>query len=131
LEAVLRAPALAVEWPLADRSAARVFAFCGIGNPKAFFYDLRRWGFTVVGERKFRDHHRYSPRDLAGLEHAAAAVRADAMICTEKDVFNLKDDGASKLPVYACRIGLQVADGEQFWGAVKLAVSRPRPVQST
>jgi tetraacyldisaccharide 4'-kinase len=126
LQTVLRAPALAVEWPLADRSAARVFAFCGIGNPRAFFYDLRRWGFTVVGEKTFWDHHRYSPGDLAGLERAAHAVQADAMICTEKDVFNLRDAGTGNLPVYACRVGLQVLDGDRFWGAVKSAASRRR-----
>jgi tetraacyldisaccharide 4'-kinase len=126
LKAVLRAPALAVEWPLAGRSAARVFAFCGIGNPRAFFYDLRRWGFTVVGEKIFRDHHRYSPRDLVGLERAAAAVQADAMICTEKDMFNLREAGMGQLPVYVCRVGLQVIDGDRFWIAVKSAASRRR-----
>ncbi len=34
-----------------------VFAFCGIGNPKAFTADLRRWGFSVVAGLAFRDHH--------------------------------------------------------------------------
>jgi tetraacyldisaccharide 4'-kinase len=129
LQTVLRAPALAVEWPLAERSSARVFAFCGIGNPRAFFDDLRRWGFSVAGERSFRDHHRYSPADLAALEGAAVAARADAMICTEKDVFNLCDAGAGTLPVYACRIGLAIADAAGFWDAVMAAAGRRRMVR--
>lgn len=129
LQAVLRAPALAVAWPLAERSAARVFAFCGVGNPQAFFDDLRRWGFSVAGERSFRDHHRYSPADLAALERAAEALQADAMICTEKDVFNLRDAGAGKLPVYACRIGLAIFDAAGFWGAVMAAADRRRTVK--
>jgi tetraacyldisaccharide 4'-kinase len=129
LQAVLRAPALAVEWPLADRSAARVFAFCGIGNPRAFFDDLRRWGFSVAGERRFRDHHRYSPADLAALERAAGAVQADALICTEKDVFNLRDSGPGKLPVYACRVGLAISDAAGFWDAVMTAAGRRRMVK--
>jgi tetraacyldisaccharide 4'-kinase len=131
LQAVLRAPALAVEWPLPDRAAARVFAFCGIGNPQAFFDDLRRWGFSVAGERSFRDHHRYSPADLAALERAAEAVQADALICTEKDVFNLRDAGAARLPVYACRIGLAIGDAAGFWDAVVSAASRRRTVRPT
>ena len=129
LQAVLRAPALAVQWPLAERSSARVFAFCGIGNPRAFFEDLRSWGFSVAGERSFRDHHRYSPEDLAALEHAAVAAGADAMICTEKDVFNLRDAGAETLPVYACRIGLAISDAAGFWDAVMAAVGRRRMVK--
>jgi tetraacyldisaccharide 4'-kinase len=129
LQRVLRAPALAVEWPLPDRASARVFAFCGIGNSRAFFDDLRQWGFSVVGERSFRDHHRYSPEDLAALERAARDVQADAMICTEKDVFNLRDAGAGTLPVYACRIGLAVEDGDKFWDAVMSAARQRQTVK--
>lgn len=124
LEAVLRVPALAVEWPLADRAAARLFAFCGIGNPPAFFDDLRRWGFTVAGERRFGDHHRYSSAEVAALERAADSAGADAMICTEKDVFNLRDAVPGRLPVYACRIRLAIADAGGFWSAILSAVSR-------
>jgi tetraacyldisaccharide 4'-kinase len=129
LQSVLCAPALAVEWPLADRSSARVFGFCGIGNPRAFFDDLRRWGFSLVGERSFRDHHRYSPADLAALERAAVEAQADAMICTEKDVFNLRDAGVGTLPVYACRIRLTISDSAKFWDAVMAAANRRRTVR--
>jgi len=129
LETVLRAPALSVEWPLPDRSAARVFAFCGIGNPRAFFDDLCRWGFIVAGERRFRDHHRYSSADVAALERAADSAGADAMICTEKDVFNLRDAEAGRLPVYACRIRLAISDAAGFWDAVLSAAGRRRAVK--
>jgi tetraacyldisaccharide 4'-kinase len=129
LETVLRAPALAVEWPLPDRSAARVFAFCGIGNPRAFFDDLRRWGFSLAGERRFRDHHRYSSADVADLERAAGSTGADAMICTEKDVFNLREAKAGSLPVYACRIRLAISDAAGFWDAVVSAASQRRAVK--
>jgi tetraacyldisaccharide 4'-kinase len=129
LQTVLRAPALTVEWPLPYRAAARVFAFCGIGNPRAFFDDLRRWGFSLSGSRSFRDHHRYSPADLAELERAAEASGADAMICTEKDVFNQRDAGTGRLPVYACRIGLVFSDTDGFWDTVMSAASRQRMVK--
>lgn len=132
LEAVLRAPALAVEWPLPDRSSARVYAFCAIGNARAFFDDLRRWGFSVVGQRHFRDHHRYSSDDIASLERAAHAASADAMICTEKDVFNLRAAPAGELPVYACRIRLAISDSASFWDAILSAVDRKRrPVKQS
>ena len=141
LEAVLRAPALAVEWPLPDRSAARVLAFCGIGNSRAFFDDLRRWGFAVAGERRFRDHHRYSSAEVTALERAAVSAGAEAMICTEKDVFNyfqraastartrMRDAAPGRLPVYACRIRLAISDAAGFWSAVLSAASRRRTVK--
>jgi tetraacyldisaccharide 4'-kinase len=72
----------------------------------------------VAGEKSFRDHHRYSPQDLRTLEAAARAVQADAMVCTEKDVFNLRDAGIGNLPIYACRVGLRIPEAEKFWETV-------------
>ena len=80
-----------VPLPDGELTRAKFFAFCGIGNPAAFFDDLLRWGFHVIGRRAFRDHHRYSPAETERLERDALVAGADAMICTEKDVFNLRD----------------------------------------
>ncbi len=112
--------------PELDRRATPVFAFCGIGNPAAFFEDLRRWGFRVAGTRSFRDHHRYSAGDLAAIERAAAEAGAAALICTEKDRFNLRGAGEPRLPLYAGRIRLQVSDGDAFWNAIGEAIRRNR-----
>jgi tetraacyldisaccharide 4'-kinase len=129
LAAVLRAPALDVELP-AGCEGAKFFAFCGIGNPAAFFNDLRRWKFSLAGEKSFPDHHRYSPADAAQLERAAVAAGADALICTEKDVFNLRGALPMSLPVYACRIRLELPDAEGFWRAVLTIVERRRAVSA-
>lgn len=123
LAAVLRAPAMQVPLPM-DRAKVKVFAFCGIGNPAAFFFDLRRWGFAVTGERRFPDHHRYSARDVATVEEDARKAGAEALVCTEKDVFNLREALPGALPLYACRVELVVFDAEGFWSAVIGAVGR-------
>lgn len=81
-----------------------------------------------MAEHAFRDHHRYRARDMAELEEEAASAGADAMICTEKDIFNLADTPATRIPRYACRIRLQLSDGEAFWNAVREAVERRRQV---
>lgn len=125
LESVAQAPDMVTPLEEADRARMKFFAFCAIGNPGAFLDDLERWGFAVAGERRFRDHHRYTPAEVEEMEHAAAAAGADAMICTEKDVFNLRGAPATVLPIYACRIGLSLSDGEGFWKATQEAV-RPR-----
>ncbi len=41
-----------------------VAAFCGIGNPEAFFSQLRRDGHKVVHAHQFRDHHIYAQKDI-------------------------------------------------------------------
>jgi tetraacyldisaccharide 4'-kinase len=122
LENVLRVPQLAVGLPPEDWPRARFLAFCGIGNPSAFFEDLRRWGFQVVGERSFPDHHVYDARETADLELAAANCGADALLCTEKDVWNLRHAPFTAMPVYCCRISLELPV-EEFRGAISKAVS--------
>ena len=128
LEAVLRAPSMNEALPESERRRCKFFAFCGIGNPRAFFDDLRNWGFSVAGQRSFADHNRYSGAEIRDLEGAAAAVAANALICTEKDVFNLPPSFAAALPVYACRIAMSFNDGDAFWTAVRAAVGRTQPV---
>ena len=130
LTEILRAPAMQVALPV-DRTRVKFFAFCGIGNPGAFFYDLRRWAFPVVGERTFEDHHRYSEGDVSALERDAIASGAEALICTEKDVFNFRESLPGTLPVYVCRVQLVVFDAEAFWNAILESVRRRRPSKVT
>ena len=128
LDAVLRAPLMKETFPEGEREHCKFFAFCAIGNPAAFFEDLKSWGFSVAGRRSYADHHRYSGAEMRDLDRAAAAAGADALICTEKDVFNLADSQVTALPVYACRIRLALHDEEGFWQAVRAAVGRSRVV---
>jgi len=123
LEHVLRVPQLAVALPPEDWPRARFFAFCGIGNPSAFFEDLRRWGFQVAGERSFPDHHVYDARETADLESAAARCGADALLCTEKDIWNLRHAPFTAMPAYCCRISVELPI-EEFRGAISNAVNR-------
>lgn len=125
LKGVLRIPRLDVPLREEDWRKARFFAFCGIGNPAAFFGDLRQWGFQVAGERSFADHHSYSQAEAAELEQAASSCGADALLCTEKDVWNLRNVRFRALPVYAARISFELP--APFWGELDRAVKRSAP----
>lgn len=122
LESVLRVPRLDVSFPQQDWPKARFLAFCGIGNPAAFFEDLRTWGFQVIQQRSFLDHHVYTARETARLEQEALSAGVDALLCTEKDVWNLRNVQFTALPVYCCRISFELP--ETFWSAVTNAVRR-------
>ena len=110
--------------PIRSRSGAQLtsaelrgkalFAFCGIGNPGAFYSDLREWGFHITGNKSFRDHHRFTASDLANIEKEARKVGAEGLICTEKDSFNLPDTLPS-MDLWVCAISLRVDREEEFW----------------
>ena len=112
--------------PPVDWKGKKFFAFCGIGNPAAFSSDLRRWGFEVVEEKSFPDHHRYTQQDMHDLARCASASGADALLCTEKDIFNLAAVQSLALPIYFCRISLQFSLPEQCWQTLLLTIARNR-----
>lgn len=125
------APALSLASALSEpeRRQLKAFAFCGIGNPAAFFDDLTRWGFTLMGCRSFPDHHRYSPDEIRDLNQAASSAGANCLICTEKDRFNLPDlPTPAVLPIYVCTIRMALNDEDGFWRAVQASVARKQPV---
>lgn len=74
------------EAPLAG---CRALAFAGLGNPEQFFDSLRRQGVEVVQALPFRDHHRYSTRELSVIAERCRQLRVDTAITTEKDAENL------------------------------------------
>jgi len=94
--------------------AQPVFAFCGIGNPAAFFGDVKRWGMVVAGQKMFRDHHSYTARDVGMLEDHAQQAGAKALLTTEKDMQNLNGLHFSRVPLYCCRIALEIRDDKRL-----------------
>ena len=82
---VLRAALVAEAAGLAGR---RVLAFAGIGRPAKFFATLAQTGAVIAGQESFPDHHRYSARQLAGLQRRAAAAGA-TLVTTPKDAVRL------------------------------------------
>lgn len=94
------------------------FAFCGIGNPDAFFRDLQSWHVPVKGKLAFADHHRYSKADVRRLERLAQEAGARALITTEKDAQNLKQVSFEQFPVYVAVINLEIVPEKEFLGAI-------------
>jgi len=89
-------------------------AFCGIANSRAFFQDLRRWGFSLVAEDAFPDHHVYTEREIRGLVAGAQAKGAAALLTTEKDAVKLARGWRPELPIVTCSIVSRVLEGEAF-----------------
>jgi tetraacyldisaccharide 4'-kinase len=63
----------------------KVFAFCGIGNPEAFFGTLDALECKPVGSDVYDDHYRYTQHDLADISAKADRLGADLILTTQKD----------------------------------------------
>ena len=94
--------------------AQKVAAFCGIGNPRAFFADLRRWGFSLVAEDAFADHHVYTGKEIQQLAEDAGKNGAAALLTTQKDAVKFSGDWTPQLPILACEIEAQIVAAEEF-----------------
>src|SRR5713226_607877 len=94
--------------------AGPFFAFCGLGNPDAFFRDLGNWGLAICGQAIFPDHHRYTQRDVSAVKQAGKRVTASAFVTTEKDAQNLTGLNFEDAPVYLAVIDLVVTPEADF-----------------
>jgi tetraacyldisaccharide 4'-kinase len=91
-----------------------LFAFCGLGNPDAFFRDLGNWGLSICGQAIFPDHHRYTQRDISAVKQAGKRVSANAFVTTEKDAQNLSGLTFDEAPLYVAVIDLVVTPEADF-----------------
>ncbi len=99
-----------------------VFAFCGIARPGQFFSGLESAGARLAGKRIFRDHHGYSPADVAQLLAAARASGAAALITTEKDQVRLKGVWDSpQPPLLTAGLKITIEDPALDWLVTQLA----------
>jgi tetraacyldisaccharide 4'-kinase len=101
------------------------FAFCGIGNPQAFFNDLSHWHVPVAGQSIFGDHHRYTASDLRRLEKSAQSAGAMAFVTTEKDAENLGGVGTPAFPIFVAVIDFVLTAESEFFAALKRKLQSP------
>lgn len=113
--------------PLAELSARKYLAFCGIGNPAAFSRTLG----GLPGEPgrcvefvAFDDHHAYSSGEIAQLIRRAKAAGAEVLVTTQKDAVKLAaptaeggcatgNGNAPGMPIYAVQIELAWETGPE------------------
>jgi tetraacyldisaccharide 4'-kinase len=111
--------------PLSAREigAGPFFAFCGLGNPDAFFRDLGSWGLAICGQAIFPDHHRYTQRDILAVKQAAKQAGASELVTTEKDAQNLAGINFGETPLYVAVIDLVVTPEADFRNVLEETLS--------
>ncbi len=68
-----------------ELAGKRLYAFCGIGNPDAFFQILAELALNIVGTKVYNDHHRFSESDITAICEDARYKQAEMIITTQKD----------------------------------------------
>jgi tetraacyldisaccharide 4'-kinase len=96
-------------------------AFCGIGNPRSFFSQLRSSGHNLSYTRSFSDHHNYSQSDIDELQREATSREARALLTTAKDEVKLRALRFD-LPCYVVDIEIQIDQEEELKTLVKQAL---------
>ena len=110
----------------------KVAAFCGLGNPHAFFTTLEQAGADLVSRTAFRDHHRYSLDDWWRIAAAARDCGAELLVTTEKDIANLGADVPREMrtgapPLYALVIEMQIDDESALLDSIERCMDESRP----
>lgn len=92
----------------------RGVSFCAIGNPSSFHRLLTDAGVGRLRDLVFKDHHRYRVEDMQRVEEVFRATKADVILCTEKDIYNLPGEYRPGVPFLVPFISARVDDEPRF-----------------
>jgi tetraacyldisaccharide 4'-kinase len=98
-------------------------AFCGIGNPNAFFEQLRNEGLNVQYTAAFRDHHVYSQTDIDHLTRESREHGAQVLLTTTKDAVKLREL-RFELPCYVVETEMEIARADKLLSLIDNAIAR-------
>lgn len=89
----------------------KILAFCGIGNPSAFFQLLESYLKSTIQKKIFPDHHNYQNKDILEL----LDNNVDYYITTEKDIIKFSQE---ELNLFKGKIGflkMELRIHEENW----------------
>lgn len=72
-----------------QKKPVSAFVFTALGNGDNFIRSLDQYGIEIHGQVTFRDHHRFSQKDIREVELKANAHGAAALVTTAKDAVKL------------------------------------------
>jgi tetraacyldisaccharide 4'-kinase len=101
--------------PLEQMRGKKIYAFCGIGNPNAFFQTLTDMTLNIVGKKVYNDHHLYTDDDIEAIYEDARYNKAEFVITTHKDWIKtaLLSMDRFQIPFAAMMVELEFVDGQE------------------
>ncbi len=63
----------------------KIFGFCGIGNPEAFFSTIKKLKANLIDSEVYNDHYCYTGVDMTDICQKGRDLQADYILTTQKD----------------------------------------------
>jgi tetraacyldisaccharide 4'-kinase len=102
--------------------------FSAIAHPEEFVEGLRAQGVAIAQSHAWRDHHRFTDRDVAMLCDAAAKHGARCFLTTEKDLVRLTKEQLARFqqsgPLIAAALTVRLGDSERALVALEQRLRR-------
>lgn len=89
----------------------RALVFSGIGNPQAFFDDVKAAGIDLVEEIQFADHFPYSARDMEEIRKVMKEQSIQVAFTTEKDAVKIAEWVRAEDPIWVMSVELKISQG--------------------
>lgn len=114
--------------PVVVPANSRVFVVSGIARPDRFLADIAAAGWEIADTMLFRDHHRFTPRDVERITAAAKGTRCSIVLTTEKDAVRLAPLALGDLPIAAVPLVTTIEPEDRFrdWLLTRLRRRNPR-----
>jgi tetraacyldisaccharide 4'-kinase len=114
LRRVIRPPVRLDSSPPLPDPRGPVVAVAGIARPERFKLALEAAGWTVARLMAFRDHHRFTRRDLDAIVRAGGEPGVTAILTTEKDAVRLLPLRPFPVPIAAVPLDVTVEPAAEF-----------------
>ena len=102
----------------------RFVAVCAVAQPAGFASTLASLDLRPEETLVFRDHHRYTPRDIALIHRRAEESGGSWVLATEKDAVKLS--GRLRLPLATLRLSVEIVEPGFFPLLASLISGAPR-----
>ncbi len=105
------------KFELAYLATKKVGTVSGIANPSGFEAEVRRLGATIVYNKRFADHHRYTQQEIIEIINKSRHNGASMIITTEKDAVRFPKLDRCDIPVLYLRVEIELLGGEEDFNA--------------
>jgi tetraacyldisaccharide 4'-kinase len=105
-----------------EGSFSSVLAVAGIAHPDRFFAALKQAGHNVVDTIAFRDHHPYSPADIATIAARASKVGGNAVLTTEKDAVRFEAFGRTPFDLYRVPLHVEFDPADVLFESIRAVI---------
>lgn len=110
-------------------SGERFLAVAGIARPDRVLASARALGLDVPAMMAFRDHHRYTERDVARIEARMRRHGATRLVTTAKDAVKLEAFRQLRQAMCVVRVEMRIENEARLMSIVRGCIQRKRSTE--